>query len=105
MSDMANLIFNISDKKSGVNHCLYCGSRDPCRVDRDTGFCNLYPLGDQAPCVTGKPIGCDDDMVEQMARAMAISNSGWVGEGDHWRAYEAEARRWLAAFRVYSAFA
>lgn len=103
------LILDIGDREfNRPDHCLYCGSRDPCRTDRDTGFCNLYPLGNGAPCVTGKPVTCDDELIEQMARAMAIADTGerkWLGAGEHWHQYETEARKWVAAFKVYSAFA
>lgn len=102
------LIFNIPDRERGKDRCLYCGSKDPCRVDRDMGFCNLYPLGDEAPCVTGKPVGADDALVEQMARAMAIADTGarkWLGISEHWREYAGEARKFVAAWRVFTALA
>jgi hypothetical protein len=104
---MNDLILNIEDRVVRVDYCLYCGSRDPCRSDRDTGFCNLYPLGNDAPCVTGRPVGGDSTVIEQMARAMAIADTGereWLGAGEHWHSYEKEARKWLAAMLVHKAF-
>lgn len=54
--------------------------------------------------VTGRPVDGDDAMIEQMARAMAIAETGerkWLGAAEHWHSYAAEARKFLAAMQIY----